>query len=104
VAAALAVLPTEHAPLVIQQFSSIFLVSGSGEVWRVYDSATPDGADRRMPSAASTLPHRLFLGLARKSEVRVYTFAPSEPREVDPVSLHEQLETSATRSLRASGG
>jgi hypothetical protein len=95
VAAALAVLPTkDDAPRVIQQFTSIFLVSRYGELWRVYDSAAPDGTDRRMPSSGSTLPHRLFLALARKTEVRVHTFAAGESRGVDPVSLQEQLDES----------
>src|SRR5438067_10910999 len=95
VAAALAVLPTkDDAPRVIRQFSSIFLVSRYGELWRVYDSAAPDGTDRKMPSVGSTLPHRLFLALARKSEQRVHTFAPGEPRDADPGSLQTQLERS----------
>ena len=94
VAAALAVLPTQDGaePRVIQQFTSIFLVNRYGELWRVYDSAEPDGADRKMPSTGSTLPHRLFLALARKTEVRVHTFAPGETREVDPRSLQRQLD------------
>jgi len=95
VAAALAVLPNRDGaePRVIQQFTSIFLVCRYGELWRVYDSAAPDGADRRMPSQGSTLPHRLFLALARKTEVRVHTFAPGESREVDPASLQAQLDS-----------
>lgn len=99
VAAALAVLPTKDGaePRVIQQFTSIFLVSRYGELWRVYDSAAPDGADRRMPSGGSTLPYRLFLALARKTEVRVHTFVPGEKRDVDPYSLQAQLDES--RSL-----
>ncbi|HEX4681843.1 MAG TPA: hypothetical protein VH277_03985 [Gemmatimonadaceae bacterium] len=93
IAAALAVVPSRPAaePRVIQQFTSIFLVSRRGDLWRVYDSATPDGAERRMPSASSTHPYRLFLALARRSELRVHAFAPDESREVDPVSLQEQL-------------
>jgi hypothetical protein len=95
VAAALAVLPTkDDAPRVIRQFSSIFLVSRYGELWRVYDSVAPDGADRRMPSPGSTFPYRLFLALARKSEVRVHAFAPGEPRDVDPTTLQRELESS----------
>src|SRR5437763_16886367 len=94
VAAALAVVPTQPAsePRVIQQFTSIFLVSRSGELWRVYDSTTPDGVERKMPTASSTHPYRLFLALARRSELRVHSFAPGEPREGDPVSLQGQLE------------
>ena len=95
VAAALAVLPSKDGaePRVIQQFTSIFLVSRYGELWRVYDSAAPDGADRKMPSPGSTLPHRLFLALARKTEVRVHTFAPGASRDVDPASLQAQLDS-----------
>ena len=94
VAAALAVIPSGYdpEPRVIQQFSSIFLVSRYGELWRVYDSASPDGGERKMPSAGSTLPHRLFLALARKSELRVHTFASGESRDIDPVALQGQLD------------
>ena len=94
-AAALAVLPPKDraGPRVIQQFTSIFLVSRYGELWRVYDSAAPDGADRKMPSTGSSLPYRLFLALARKTEVRVHTFAPGEAREIDPASLQAQLDS-----------
>jgi hypothetical protein len=96
VAAALAVLPSKDGaePRVIQQFTSIFLVSRYGELWRVYDSSAPDGADRKMPSQGSTYPHRLFLALARKTEVRVHTFTPGDRRDVDPASLQGQLDNS----------
>ena len=95
VAAALAVIPTkDDAPRVIQQFTSIFLVNRYGELWRVYDSTGPEGADRKMPSAGSILPVRLFVALARKTEVRVYTFASGEAHDTDPVSLQDQLDQS----------
>lgn len=96
VAAALAVLPTNDGaePRVIQQFTSIFIVSRYGELWRVYDSAAPDGADRKMPSSGSNLPYRIFLALARKSEIRVHTFGPDANREIDPISLQAQLDDS----------
>lgn len=94
VAAALAVLPTKDGaePRVIQQFTSIFLVSRYGELWRVYDSAAPDGADRKMPSPGSTFPYRLFLALARKTEVRVHAFVDGASRDTDPQSLQDQLD------------
>ena len=95
VAAALAVIPTkDDAPRVIQQFTSIFLVNRYGELWRVYDSTAPEGADRKMPSPGSTLPLRLFVALARKTELRVHTFAPGEARGTDPASLQNQLDES----------
>ncbi|HEY4215516.1 MAG TPA: hypothetical protein VGM67_00175 [Gemmatimonadaceae bacterium] len=95
VAAALAVIPTrDDAPRVIQQFTSIFLVNRYGELWRIYDSSAPEGADRKMPSSGSTLPHRLFVALARKTEVRVHLFAAGAAHDTDPVSLQAQLDDS----------
>ncbi|HXT15238.1 MAG TPA: hypothetical protein VN706_06385 [Gemmatimonadaceae bacterium] len=93
VAAALAVLPADGAePRVIQQFTSVFLVSRYGELWRVYDSASPDGSERRMPSASSKLPYRLFIALARKFDVRAYAFSANESPDIDPDSLQRQLD------------
>jgi transcription initiation factor TFIIIB Brf1 subunit/transcription initiation factor TFIIB len=93
VAAALVALPNrDDAPRVIQQFTSIFLVSRFGELWRVYDCETPEGGDRAMPSARSTHTHRIFVALARRNELRVHTFAPGESRELDPDSLQRQLD------------
>jgi hypothetical protein len=95
VAAALAVLPTGgDAPRVIQQFTSVFLVSRLGELWRVYDTTDPNGAERLMPSSLSTRRYRLFVALARKTQVRAIEFAERVPRGVDPVSLQEQLDAS----------
>ena len=68
VAAALAVLPAkDDSPRVIRHFTSIFLVSRAGELWRVYDTDAPDGADRQMPSPGSRLPHRLFVASRPKN-------------------------------------
>lgn len=94
VAAALAVIPSRHdaEPRVIQQFTSIFLVSRYGELWRVYDSAAPDGTQRTMPSAGSTTPYRIFLALARRSELRAHRFAPGESRDIGPAALQRQLD------------
>ncbi|MEP6492434.1 MAG: hypothetical protein ABJF01_07145 [bacterium] len=92
VLAASAVLPGKaDAPRVIQQFRSIFLVSGRGEMWRVCDCASV-ASEYVMPSAASTLPARVFLSLGRTREMRAVTFAPHQEREIDPVSLQTQLE------------
>jgi hypothetical protein len=81
-------------PRVIQQFTSIFLVSKCDELWRVYDCAAPDGADRQMPSELSTSRYRLFLALARKTEVRAFAFTPGATHKVDPETLQRQLELS----------
>ena len=98
VAAALAVLPAkDDAPRVIQQFTSVFLVSRLGELWRVYDADDPDMGERVMPIAQSTKPYRLFMTLARASQRRVYTFAPGASHDIDPVTLQTQLDASIVR-------
>jgi hypothetical protein len=95
VAAALAVLPArDDAPHVIRQFTSIFLVSRHGELWRVYDGDVSDAADRAMPCARSTHPARIFVALAHQPETRAHRFATNEPRPTDPAALQRQLESS----------
>lgn len=97
VAAALAVLPArDDSPRLIRQFTSIFLVSRAGELWQVYDTDAPDGADRQMPTPGSRLPHRLFVALATQEQVRVHTFREREPRDLDPSVLQAQLDESAS--------
>ncbi len=98
VSATLAVIPNkEDAPRVIQQFTSIFLVGRYGCLWRVYDTAAPNSADRRMPSAGTSLSTRIFVALARKAEERAYSFVPGESHDIDPVSLQRQLDESASQ-------
>ena len=94
VVAALTGRTSSSEPRVIKQFTSIFLVGRAGELWRVYDSSSANGADRTMPSADSSARYRLFLGLARKSEMRAYMFTADGSREIDPVSLQKQLDAS----------
>lgn len=95
VAAALAVLPArDDAPHVIRQFTSIFLVSRHGELWRVYDGDASDASDRAMPSARSTHPSRIFVALTHQPETRTHRFAAGEPRPIDPAALQQQLEES----------
>jgi hypothetical protein len=95
VAAALAVLPgKDDSPRVIRQFTSIFLVSRAGELWRVYDAASTDSLDRQMPSPSSQLPYRIFLALARDEQTRVYRFVERESRDIDPAVLQHQLDES----------
>jgi len=92
--AALAVLPgQDDAPRVIQQFTSIFLVSRHGDLWRIYDGASPDGAETT-PSPRSTLPVRIFVPFGRKHQMRARVFALYESREIDPESLQIQLDES----------
>ncbi len=98
IAAALAVLPTNvGAPRVIQQFTSVFLVSRIGELWRVYDVENLDAGERRMPTPDSRTPYRVFIALARKAQMRVHAFASNASRDLDPVSVQAQLDASVAR-------
>ena len=98
VAAALAVLPTKDGtPRVIQQFTSVFLVSRLGELWRVYDADDPDVSERQMPSSQSSRPYRLFIALASKAQLRVHTFSENARRDIDPASLQTQLDAGVSR-------
>ncbi|MGH7623102.1 MAG: hypothetical protein ACREMU_12235, partial [Gemmatimonadaceae bacterium] len=72
--------PRTSAPHVIHQTASVFLVSRCGELWRVFDASAPGDAVRQMPSPASKLPHRVFLALAKSSDLRVHTFTSSGAR------------------------
>lgn len=93
VVGALAVLPTSDiAPRVIQQFTSVFLVSRTGELWRVYDSDAADGTGRNMPSAGLTPRSRVFVAIAQTSHVRLREFHPGEPHGIRPEDLQEQLD------------
>ena len=95
VAAALAVLPVgDDAPRVIRQFTSVFLMSSHGELWRVYEADTPDALDRHMPWRGSQQQFRVFIGLAHDSPVRVHAFQPGDSRDTDPLTLQDQLDHS----------
>jgi|SRR3954464_9616342 len=96
VAAVLAVLPSasDDAPRVIRQFTSVFLMSCRGELWRVYEADTPDALDRHIPWRGSSHCYRVFIGLAHHNPVRVHAFAPGESRETDPTTLQDQLDHS----------
>jgi hypothetical protein len=95
VAAALAVLPVkDDSPRVIRQYTSVFLVSAAGELWRVFDVDAVDSADRQTPSVESRLPYRLFLSLARDEQLRLHTFADRASHDIDPTLLQAQLDDS----------
>ncbi len=94
VVGALAVLPpSDVAPRVIQQFTSVFLVSRAGELWRVYDSDATDGSGRKMPSAGLTPRSRVFIAIAQTSEIRVRRFRVDEPHGIRPDELQDQLNS-----------
>jgi hypothetical protein len=95
VAAALAVLPVkDDSPRVIRQYTSVFLVSAAGELWRVFDVDAAGGAEHHTPSAESRLPYRLFMSLAHEAELRLHTFADGVSHDIDPDLLQTQLDDS----------
>ena len=84
----------DGAPRVLQQFTSIFLVSRFGELWRVYDCDETDGTNRRMPSEANDAAGRVFVSLTDDVQERMHPFAKSEDRRLEPNLLQAQLERS----------
>jgi len=85
----------EERPRVIQQFTAIFLVSQSGDVWRVYDSESPKGWGRRIPSKNPATRTRVFVGIGQPNGMRVYRFGAEEAREVSAQELQRQLDDSS---------
>ena len=79
-------------PRVIQQTAAVFLVSRCGELWRVFDSRVPGSAVRSMPSPTTEHPHRVFLALARRTEMRVHRFVDGAPRDIDAATVQRQLD------------
>lgn len=84
----------DSAPRVLQQFTSIFLVSRFGELWRVYDCDEADGTNRRMPSETNDAIGRVFVSLTDDVQERLHAFARSEDRRLEPNLLQAQLERS----------
>jgi hypothetical protein len=82
----------EVEPRVIQQTAALFLVSRCGELWRVFDSPVPGSAVRSMPSPTTEHPCRVFLALARRSEIRVHYFVDGTSRDIDAATVQRQLE------------
>ena len=84
----------DSAPRVLQQFTSIFLVSRFGELWRVFDCDETDGTRRRMPSETHDAIGRVFVALTDDAQERMHAFGKSEDRRLEPNLLQAQLERS----------
>jgi hypothetical protein len=84
----------DSAPRVLQQFTSIFLVSRFGELWRVFDCEEADGVNRRMPAETHEAAGRVFVALSDEPHERVHMFGASEDRRLEPKLLQAQLERS----------
>ncbi|MFI5227705.1 MAG: hypothetical protein ACHQWU_01475 [Gemmatimonadales bacterium] len=87
-------------PRVIQQSAALFHVSRCGELWRVFDSPDPGSAIRSMPSPTTYYPYRVFVALARRTELRVHTFTGSAPRTIDAAALQRQLDEATDQAAR----
>ena len=84
---------TDAVPRVIRQLTAIFLVTPTGNVWRIFDS--DDTAEAR--SAAKhdqSVSTRIFIGSGPRAIVKVYRFLIGEDRSISAERLFEQLEES----------
>ena len=88
-AAALA--STDGNPRVIQQFSILYLVTPTREVWRVFDSHDGTPGTRFPATDDPSVIARIFIGSGPYPVVRVYRFLESEDRSVSAERLQQQL-------------
>jgi hypothetical protein len=91
-AAALA--STDGIPRVIKEFSILYLVTPTGDVWRVFDSEDGTPATRRSAADDPNVNTRIFIGGGPYPAVRVYRFLEREDRAVSAERLVEQLAES----------
>lgn len=82
---------TDAAPRVIQQFPALFLVTPLGDVWRVFDSEEPSGANRIAATSDARAVARVFMNGGTQPVVRIYLFRDDESRSTAAESLFAQL-------------
>jgi hypothetical protein len=82
---------TDGVPRLVRQYDDCFLVTPQGAIWRIFDSADPDGETRCSPSTDPGALTRIFIGGGVKPTRRVYTFLSGEPRTIGAERLNEQL-------------
>jgi hypothetical protein len=82
---------TDGIPRVIRQFSVIYLVTPSGDVWRVFDSEDETRVTRFAATHDPKVSTRIFIGSGPRAVVRVYRFLKTEDRSVSAERLFEQL-------------
>ena len=81
---------TDGVARIVRQSNALFLVSPSGEVWRIYDSDDAAGNSRYAPASNPFAQSRVFVG-GVKGTVKVYAFRVDESRSIAEERLHEQL-------------
>lgn len=87
---------TDAVPRLVRQFTALFLVTPQGDVWRIFDSDDANGETRFAPSSDPNVRTRVFIGSGARPVVKVYTFAPGEPRSISAERLYDQLQAART--------
>jgi len=85
---------TDGIPRVIRQSSVLYLVTPTGDVWRVFDSDDETRVTRFAATHDPSVCTRIFIGSGPRAVVRVYRFLEGEDRSVSAERLYEQLEES----------
>ena len=85
---------TDGIPHVIRQFSVLYLVTPTGDVWRVFDSDDEAHVTRFAATHDPNVSTRIFIGSGPHAKVRAYRFLNGEDRSVSAERLSEQLEES----------
>jgi hypothetical protein len=88
-AAALA--STDGVPRVIEQFNTLYLVTPTMDVWRVFDSHDGTPVTRFASTDDPNVRARIFIGSGPYPVVRVYRFLDGEDRSVSAERLLQQL-------------
>ncbi|GAC1656064.1 MAG: hypothetical protein NVS4B3_21440 [Gemmatimonadaceae bacterium] len=87
-------LPTAGGPQIIIRNLAVYFVTGTGDVWRVYDVVsgyphTERGRTKSLKPPNARAQMRRFV--AADGRLRVYEFEAGEVRELIPDRLEDQL-------------
>jgi hypothetical protein len=82
----------DGVPRILRQFTTFFLATPTGEVWRVFESDDVDGARREAPTADSSAATRVFVASEERDLALIYRFQPDDSRALTAESLYAQLQ------------
>jgi hypothetical protein len=82
---------TDGVPHVMRQSSVLYLVTPTGDVWRICDSDDEARVTRMAATHDSNVSTRIFIGSGPHAVVRAYRFLENEDRSVSAERLYEQL-------------
>jgi hypothetical protein len=88
---ALSMASTDGHARVIAHADTLYLVTPTGEVWRVFDSEGPDRETRGLPRNDRAVWGRIFIGSGGAAATKIYRFAVGESRSALPEDLVQQL-------------